>query len=123
VRYDYKCDKCKYVIEVIQHHTEVGDYPCPCGGTMKPYFTEMPQLSSTCFPSKPIIDVETMRPMDMVDIKKKERETGKVFMGINEHHTECVKNEKRIEQERNEMISREFTEMASRKLAESGISD
>lgn len=36
--YDYKCNKCKNVIEINQRANEVGDFDCDCGGIFSRYF-------------------------------------------------------------------------------------
>lgn len=36
--YDFKCNKCSLIKELVLHHSEVRDYPCECGGVLKRYF-------------------------------------------------------------------------------------
>lgn len=119
--YEYKCFDCRKVIEKIQHPTEVGNHPCECGGTLKRYIHTMPNLSPQCFVSQKIIDIEDLQEKSYAEIKQKERETGKVFMSVEEHQKEVKKNRDAIEKRENETISREFTELAMKKFANAGI--
>jgi hypothetical protein len=109
--YEYKCNLCNKVIELVQHYTEVGDTPCVCGGILKRYFT--PE-SARCldsvmgFISKPIIDMETGRLSTYHEIKKKCKLENKIFAPNKEIEPEIQKNRKKMFEKKREELKKEL---------------
>ncbi len=87
--YEYRCTQCKVIIDVSQPYTEVGDFPCQCGGINKRYFSikGIPNMKDVL--TDTILDTASGRHIPVSEIDKYGKATGQVYMSDKEAKTEA----------------------------------